>query len=58
VGTVEAVTGAMLVSPQLRDFCEKLKKRKGVKEAQVATDRKLAEIIWHVWNEDPLYETR
>ncbi|NPV54700.1 MAG: IS110 family transposase [Firmicutes bacterium] len=55
---VEAVTGAIRVSPQLRTFYEKLKKRKGVKEAQIATARKLAEIIWHVWNEDRLYEIR
>lgn len=55
---VEAVTGAIRVSPRLRIFYEKLKKRKGVKEAQVATARKLAEIIWHIWTEDRLYEIR
>lgn len=55
---VEAVTGAIRVSPQLRIFYERLKKRKGVKEAQVATARKLAEIVWHVWTEERFYEIR
>jgi transposase len=55
---VEAVTGAIRVSPQLRAFYERLKKRKGVKEAQVATARKLAEIVWHVWTEERFHEIR
>lgn len=55
---VEAVTPAVRVSPEFRSYYERIKKRKGAKDARVATARKLAEIAWYVWTEERLYEVR
>ena len=55
---VVAATGAIRVSPHLRAHYERIKKRNGVKEAQVSTARKIAEIVWHVWTEERFYEIR
>lgn len=55
---IEAVTPAVKVSPELRSYYERIKRRKGSKDARVATARKLAEIAWHVWSEERFYEMR
>lgn len=55
---IEAVTPATRVSPELRLYYEGIKRRKGPKDARVATARKLAEIAWHVWSEERFYEMR
>jgi transposase len=55
---IEAVTPAIRVSPELRSYYERIKRRKGKKDARVATARKLAEITWHVWIEERFYEVR
>lgn len=55
---IEAVTPAIKVSPELRSYYERIKRRKGSKDARVATARKLAEIAWHVWSEERFYEMR
>jgi len=55
---IEAVTPATRVSPKLRSYYERIKRRKGSKDARVATARKLAEIAWHVWSEERPYEMR
>lgn len=55
---IEAVTPAIKVSPELRSYYERIKRRKGTKDARVATARKLAEIAWHVWSEERFYEMR
>jgi len=55
---IEAVTPAIRVSPELRSYYERIKGRKGAKDARVATARKLAEIAWHVWTEERPYEMR
>ena len=55
---VEAVTPAMKVSPWLRSYYQRIKVRKGAKDARVATARKLAELIWSVWTEKRYYEER
>ena len=55
---VEAVTPAITHSPWLRRYYEKLKKRRGSKDARVATARKLAELVWTVWTEERDYEER
>jgi len=55
---VEAVTPAVRMSPELRSYYERIKRRKGAKDARGATARKLAEIAWYVWMEERLYEVR
>lgn len=55
---IEAVTPAIRVSPELRSYYERIKRKKGTKDARVATARKLAEIAWHVWTEERPYEVR
>ncbi len=52
---VEAVQPAIRCSPSLRCFYERLRRRRGVKEARVATARKLAELIWTIWTEQRLF---
>jgi len=55
---IEAVTPAVRVSPEIRVYYERIKNRKGTKDARVATARRIAEITWKVWSEDRFYETR
>jgi transposase len=55
---VEAVTPAIVNSPWLRRYYERLKARRGAKDARVATARKLAELAWTVWTEGRCYEER
>lgn len=43
---------------ELRSSYERIKGRRGAKDARVATARKLAEIAWHVWTEERPYEAR
>lgn len=52
---IEAVQPAVRKSPSLRCSYERLRRRRGVKEARVATARKLAELIWTVWTEQLLF---
>ncbi|MDI6892098.1 MAG: IS110 family transposase [Actinomycetota bacterium] len=53
---IEAVTPAIRISSELKSYYERLKRRKGTKDARVATARKLAEICWYVWTEERFYE--
>ena len=55
---IEAVTPAARVSPGLRAFHERIARKNCKKAARVATARKLAEIVWHVWTEQRFYEVR
>jgi transposase len=55
---IEAVRPAVMASPELRLYNERIKRRKGAGDARVATARKLACITWHVWTEQRLYEIR
>ena len=52
---VEAVTPAITHSPWLRRYYQRIKARKGVKDARTATARKLAELVWTVWTEKRCY---
>ncbi len=52
---VEAVTPAVRVSPQLAVFYQRLKQRRGAKDARAATARKLAELTWSVWTDQRCY---
>ena len=53
---VEAVTPAVRCSPWIRGYYERLKARRGAKDARTATARKLAELVWKVWTERRCYE--
>lgn len=56
---VEAVTPATRKSRWLRQYYERIKHRRGAKDARTATARKLAELVWTVWTERrPYYEVR
>ncbi len=55
---IEAVTPAICHSPFLRRYYEKIKARRGVKDARTATARKLAELTWTIWTERRCYEER
>jgi transposase len=55
---IEAVTPAVRTSPSLACFYQKIKLRRGVKDARTATARKLAELTWTVWNEQRCYIER
>jgi len=55
---VEAVGPALRASPSLRRYHARLKARRGAKDAQVATARKLAELAWTVWTEGRIYVER
>ena len=55
---VEAVTGAVRTSPWLRRYYEKIKRRRGAKDARTAAARKLAELAHAVWTEERCYEER
>lgn len=53
---IEAVRPAICNSPSLRRFYERLKARRGAKDAKTATARKLVELVWTVWTEKRCYE--
>lgn len=53
---IEAVTPAIVHSPWMRRYYEKIKGRLGAKSARTATARKLAELVWTVWTEGRWYE--
>lgn len=55
---IEAVSPAVHKSPALARYYEKIRARRGVKDARAATARKLAELIWTVWTEQRVYEVR
>lgn len=55
---IEAVSPAIRVSPYLRGYYQRIKSRRGVKDARTATARKLAELCWTVWTERREYEER
>lgn len=52
---IEAVTPAITHSPWLRRYHQRIKARKGTKDARTATARKLAELVWIVWTEKRCY---
>jgi transposase len=53
---VEAVSPAIRRSPWLRSYYQRIKHRRGAKDAKTATARKLAELVWSVWTERRYYE--
>ena len=53
---IEAVTPAIRKSPSLRRYYERIKSRRGSKDARAATARKLAELVWTVWTERRCYK--
>lgn len=55
---IEAITPAVRSSPTLACFYQKLKQRRGAKDARAATARKLAELTWTIWNEQRCYIER
>jgi transposase len=55
---IEAVSPAIRYSPFLRRHYDRLKVRRGTKDARVSTARKLAELAWTVWREERCYEER
>ncbi len=55
---IEAVTPAITHEPSLRRYYERIKARRGTKDARTATARKLAELAWAVWTERRCYESR
>ena len=55
---IEAVTPAICHSRFLRRYYEKIRARRRVKDARVATARKLTEFAWTVWIEQRCYEER
>ena len=52
---IEAVTPATRSAPALRRYYDKIKARRGTKDARTATARKLAELVWTVWTEQRCY---
>jgi transposase len=52
---IEAVTPAIRKSSMFRRYYDKIKSRRGCKDARVATARKLAELVWTVWTERRCY---
>ena len=52
---IEAVTPAVRKSPHLRRYYERIKARRGAKDARASTARKLAELAWTVWTEKRCY---
>lgn len=55
---VEAVWPGIRCSPWLRRYYERIKARRGARDACVATARKLAELVWQIWTEGRCYEER
>ncbi len=52
---IEAVTPAVRKSPYIRRYYERMKARRGRKDARTATARKLVELAWIVWTEQRGY---
>ena len=52
---IEAVTPAIRKSAMLRRYYEKIRSRRGCKDARAATARKLAELSWTVWTERRMF---
>ena len=52
---IEAVTPAIRKSSMLRRYYDKIKSRRGCKDARTATARKLAELVWTVWAEQRMF---
>lgn len=55
---IEAVSPAMRTSPSLRRYYQRMKARRGIKDARASTARKLAELTWTIWTERRFYEER
>jgi transposase len=55
---IEAVTPAVRRSASLRSRYQRIKMRRGAKDARTAIARKLAELAWTVWTERRCYEER
>jgi transposase len=55
---VEAVGPATRASASLQRFYERIRDRRGSKDAIAATARKLTEMAWSVWSEERYYEKR
>lgn len=55
---IEAVSPAVRTSPYLRSYYQRIKLRRGAKDARTATARKLAELVWAIWTERRCYEER
>jgi transposase len=55
---IEAVSPAVRTSPYLRSYYQRIKLRRGAKDARTATARKLAELVWAIWTERRMYEER
>jgi hypothetical protein len=55
---VEAVTPAVRTSSSLRAQYQRIKIRRGAKDARTRIARKLAELAWTVWTEQRCYEPR
>jgi transposase len=56
---IEAVSPAIRCSAYLRAYYQRIKARRGAKDARTATARrKLAELAWTVWTERREYEER
>lgn len=55
---IEAVTPAIRHSPFFRRHYDRVKSRRGTKDARVSTARKLAELTWTVWRDQRCFEER
>ena len=55
---VEAVWPAIQCSAFFGKTYQRIKRRRGVKDAKIATARKIAQIVWTVWTEQRCYEER
>ena len=55
---VEAEIAAVIHSPFFRRHYERVKARRGLKDARISTARKLAELTWTVWRERRCYAER
>jgi transposase len=55
---VEAVSPAVRSSLWLNRYYQRIKKRRGSKDARTATARKLTHLAWSVWTENRAYEER
>ena len=54
----EAVTAAVRCNATLRAHYAGVKSRRGAADARMATARKIATLVWHVWKETRPYEQR
>jgi transposase len=55
---VEAAWGLIRTSPYCCSYFEAHKRHKGPHTAAIALARRLSEIVWHVLNENRVYEER